>query len=86
MESTEIEQRKYFIASERQNEIKLRKIRFMYQFLRKLDDYVLVISMANRYNDPDTNNARIEWVSEADFFRTEKEAQFEIIRRERFEK
>lgn len=47
----------------------------------------LVFSMDNSYNEPHRpNDGTVESVDTKDCFLTQKEAQMEIIRRERFEK
>ena len=44
-----------------------------------------IVAMDNNFNSPGKFGCRIEEINIKDFFSTEKEAQLEIIRRERFE-
>lgn len=50
------------------------------------DDVVncLVVYMQNELNAPDSRNCKLAEFPVGDFFHTKKEAQIEIIRRERF--
>ena len=44
----------------------------------------LVVTMENSYNEPDERGCTLEEININDFFETEKEAQTEILIRERF--
>ena len=79
-----IKEKKWFINENNE-------IRWVCQFVSKNIEYDystthIVVSMANNLNSPYLKGCLLEEVNTKDFFETKKECQFEIIRRERFDK
>lgn len=78
-------EKRWFISDEKE-------VRWVHTFItkdEKFDDGTihLVVSMENELNQPcRPDDVAIESVDINDFFHTEKEAQLEIIRQERFDK
>lgn len=65
-----------------------KEIRYIHTVLKKDDEaaVLFVVSMANNYNCPCYANTKLEYANYSNCFESLKECQFEIIRRERFEK
>ena len=77
-------EKRWFITEDNKN------VHWVQSYIRKDIEYDnifnhCIVAMDNNLNLPDKYGCRIEEINARNFFITEKEAQLEIIRRERFD-
>ena len=76
--------KRYFITCDRSADRVVYGIRYVHMIVREDEDMLFCVTMENHHNAPGSGNSKLEWVDPIDAFETVKEAQMEIIRRERF--